>query len=78
MKACPGVYGARMVGGGFGGCSLCLVDSPHLDQVIDTVRTEYGEMLGRPPWVHAVTASDPVGPAPTIELPGVSHSEGNS
>ena len=78
MNACPGVYGARMVGGGFGGCSLCLVDSPQLDQVIDTVRAEYGEMLGRPPWIHAVTASDPVGPAPTIELPGVSHSEGNS
>jgi len=78
MNTCPGVYGARMVGGGFGGCSLCLVDSPHLDQVIDTVRTEYGEMLGRPPWVHAVTATDPVGPAPSIEPPDVPQPEANS
>jgi galactokinase len=78
MNASPDVYGARMVGGGFGGCSLCLVDSAHLDQVIDRVRTEYGEMLGRPPWIHAVTASDPVGPAPTIELPGAPQPEGNS
>jgi len=67
MHACPGVYGARMVGGGFGGCSLCLVDSAQLDQVIDKVQAEYGEMLGRPPWVHAVTASDPVGPAPASQ-----------
>jgi galactokinase len=78
MNACPGVYGARMVGGGFGGCSLCLVDSPHLNQVIDKVRTEYGERLGRPPWIHAVTASDPVGPAPAIESTDVPQSQANS
>jgi galactokinase len=78
MNACPGVHGARMVGAGFGGCSICLVDVPHLDQVIDKVRTEYGEILGRPPWVHAVTASDPVGSAPAIKLPDVPESEANS
>jgi galactokinase len=69
MNACPEVYGSRLVGGGFGGCVVCLVDSPHLDRVMDKVRTEYGALLGRPPWVHAVTPSDPVGPAPAIELP---------
>ena len=78
MKACPGVYGARMVGAGFGGCSICLVDWPHLDQVIDTVRSEYGALLGKPPWVHAVTACDPVGPAPAIERPDVPQTEANS
>jgi galactokinase len=70
MNACPEVYGSRLVGGGFGGCVVCLVDSSHLDQVMDKVRTEYGALLGRPPWAHAVTPSDPVGPAPAIELPG--------
>jgi len=69
MNACPEVYGSRLVGGGFGGCVVCLVDSPHLDRVMDKVRTEYGALLGRPPWAHAVTPSDPVGPAPAIELP---------
>jgi galactokinase len=63
----PGVYGARLIGGGFGGCALCLVDAPHLDQVIDEVRTTYGELLGRLPWIHAVTAADPVGPALQVE-----------
>jgi galactokinase len=78
MNACPEVYGARLVGGGFGGCTVCLVDAQHLDRVIDKVRAEYAEMLGRPPWVHAVTASDPVGPAPAIELPNVTPSVANS
>jgi len=78
MNACPEVYGARLVGGGFGGCTLCLVDSPHLDRVTDKVRTEYAEILGRPPWVHSVTASDPVGPAPAVEPPDRSQSEANS
>jgi galactokinase len=71
LNSYPEVYGSRLVGGGFGGCTVSLVDSPQLDQVIDKVRTEYGALLGRPPWVHAVTPSDPVGPAPAIELPGV-------
>jgi galactokinase len=78
MNACPEVYGSRLVGGGFGGCTVCLVDAPHLDRVIDKVRTEYAQVLGRPPWFHTVTASDPVGPAPAIELPDAPQSEANS
>ena len=70
LNSYPEVYGTRLVGGGFGGCTVSLVDSPQLDQVIDKVQTEYGALLGKPPWVHAVTPSDPVGPAPAIELPG--------
>ncbi len=77
MISCPEVYGARLVGGGFGGCALCLVDSTQLEQVIDKVRIEYGELLGRPPWMHVVTASDPVGPAPAIELPDPPQSDAN-
>ncbi len=78
MISCPEVYGARLVGGGFGGCALCLVDAQHLDRVTDRVRAEYGEILGRPPWVHAVTATDPVGPAPSMEPPDVPQPEANS
>jgi galactokinase len=78
MTACPGVYGARMVGGGFGGCTLCLVDTRQLARVIDTVRTEYGKLLGAPPWVHAVTASDPVGPATVIDVLPVPQTEASS
>jgi len=78
MISCPEVYGARLVGGGFGGCALCLVDAQHLERVTDRVRSEYGEILGRPPWVHAVTATDPVGPAPSIEPPDAPQPEANS
>jgi len=75
MLACAGVHGARLVGGGFGGCALCLVDAAWLDRVIDAVRTQYAQVLGRPPWLHAVTAADPVGPAPAIERPDLPPSE---
>ncbi len=78
MISCPEVYGARLVGGGFGGCALCLVGAQHLERVTDRVRAEYGEILGRPPWVHAVTATDPVGPAPSMEPPDVPQPEANS
>ncbi|MBW2493187.1 MAG: galactokinase [Deltaproteobacteria bacterium] len=67
MNACPEVYGSRLVGGGFGGCAVCLVHAPHLDRVMHEVQTEYAAQLGRRPWAHAVTPSDPVGPAPAIE-----------
>jgi galactokinase len=78
MNACPEVYGSRLVGGGFGGCVVCLVDAPHLDRVMDKVQTEYGALLGRLPWAHAVTPSDPVGPAPAIELTDAPQPEANS
>jgi galactokinase len=78
MNACPEVYGSRLVGGGFGGCVVCLVDAQHLDRVMDKVRTEYGALLGRRPWAHAVTPSDPVGLAPAIELPDAPQPEASS
>jgi galactokinase len=67
MNACPGVLGARMVGAGFGGCTIGLADAAALDSVIERVRKEYGAMLGSPPWTHCVTPSDPVGSIPAQE-----------
>ncbi len=78
LTACSGVHGARMVGAGFGGCTISLVAPSCLEQVIDTVRTEYGGMLGRPPWMHTVTMSDPVGAVPPIETPDAPQSEAMS
>jgi len=75
MDACPGAYGARMLGGGFGGCTLGLVDASQLPRVIEQVRAEYGKVLGRPPWIHAVTPTDPVGPAPALAGPAAPRSE---
>ncbi|NHM06616.1 galactokinase [Flavobacterium sp. CYK-4] len=42
----PSVLGARMMGGGFGGCSINLVTKGHEDQVIDTISKEYLQHFG--------------------------------
>jgi galactokinase len=36
-----GVHGARMMGGGFGGCVLCLVDKKSMDDFIEEIKTSY-------------------------------------
>jgi galactokinase len=63
--ACPGALGSRQVGGGFGGCVLCLTTEEHLDAVLEQITVEYGQVSGANPWVHVVTASDPAGPVIT-------------
>jgi len=57
---CPGVYGARMMGAGFGGCTINLVQPARVDQVVQEISAEYGRILGREPWLHVVRSSDPV------------------
>ena len=41
-----GVFGARMTGGGFGGCTVTLVRTPHVDAVAATLATEYRRRTG--------------------------------
>jgi galactokinase len=38
-----GAYGARMVGGGFGGSVIALVDGDRVDAVTDAVTARFGE-----------------------------------
>jgi galactokinase len=45
----PGVYGARMTGGGFGGCIVALVDTDAADSVITRVKAEYKAAVGVDP-----------------------------
>ena len=37
----PGVYGARMTGGGFGGCTINLVSADRCEQVVESLRNGY-------------------------------------
>ncbi|WP_298155118.1 galactokinase [Flavobacterium sp.] len=40
------VLGARMMGGGFGGCAICLVEKDKVDHIIETVSSAYSDNFG--------------------------------
>ena len=48
-SAQPGVLGARMTGGGFGGCTVNLVENPALDRALDAVRRTFARRFQREP-----------------------------
>lgn len=62
----PGVAGARMTGGGFGGCTVNLVDRSAYDQFVQRVSHAYLKEIGTTPTFYVVRASDG---ASEIELP---------
>lgn len=45
LQACEGVLGARMMGGGFGGCCIALVKNEFLPEVQEKAGKEYEEAL---------------------------------
>lgn len=45
----PGVYGARMTGGGFGGCTVNLVAPEAVETFVPYVRTAYMDRYGKDP-----------------------------
>jgi galactokinase len=53
----PGVYGARMTGGGFGGCTVNLVDEAHTETFVATVREGYTRATGICPDVYICSAA---------------------
>ena len=55
-RAQNGVYGARMMGGGFGGSIIALVDTELAGSVADRIRCEYMKVTGRDPDVWVCTA----------------------
>jgi galactokinase len=56
---CTGVLGSRLVGAGFGGCVLSLVESDKVDEAARQIRQQYKEVTGDDPWTHIVQASEP-------------------
>ena len=55
-RGCKGVHGARMTGGGFGGCAIILADATVTDVVTDTVAAGFAERFARPCPVFATRA----------------------
>ncbi len=53
-----GAHGARMTGGGFGGCVLALVEAGDADAVLSVVRTAYAAAGYRAPAGFVAVASD--------------------
>jgi galactokinase len=52
----PGVVGARMTGGGFGGCAVALVESAKADAFCQQVGTTYENRTGLIPSLYVCTA----------------------
>jgi galactokinase len=43
----PGVYGSRMTGGGFGGCTVSLVEAEAVERVSRRIAERYPVAVGR-------------------------------
>ena len=56
-----GVYGSRMTGGGFGGCTINLVDSAHAREVQQRLEQIYEAKTGLKPTILICEASDGAG-----------------
>ena len=57
-RARPGCFGARMTGGGFGGCVVALVAREKAEEVAVTVAREYEAATGLKPEIFATQAAD--------------------
>jgi galactokinase len=62
-SGCAGVAGARMMGGGFGGCVLVLAAAPDVAAVSASVQERFAGRFGRKPWLHRVTPAPAAGEA---------------
>jgi len=61
-----GMIGARMTGGGFGGCMVSLVYKEKLDAICERIEREYKERTGIEP---ALFATRPAGGAQVVPVP---------
>ena len=46
LKDNPNVYGSRMMGGGFGGCTINLIENDFVEQISKKVIEEYKKEFG--------------------------------
>jgi galactokinase len=62
-----GVYGARMTGGGFGGCTVNLVRADSVARFRASIAERYAAATGHRPEIYVCEAAD--GAAPIVEAP---------
>jgi galactokinase len=52
----PGVIGARMTGGGFGGCAVAMVEQAHTQAFSEQVAREYQDAVDLVPSLYVCSA----------------------
>jgi galactokinase len=57
-KPIKGVFGARMTGGGFGGCTINLVAIDAVNEFTQTIKQGYAQATGQQPEVYVCSAAD--------------------
>ena len=60
-SSCEGVYGSRMTGGGFGGCTVTLVRSASVDSFREKIVKRYAAETGLTPDVYVCSAAEGAG-----------------
>jgi len=60
-SSCEGVYGSRMTGGGFGGCTITLVSSHSVEAFRDNITRKYREKTGIRPDLYVCSAAQGAG-----------------
>ncbi len=58
VKNNPNVLGARMMGGGFGGCTINLIKADAVDEIIKEISTKYKNYKGFEPKIYHANLSD--------------------
>ena len=61
-RAVPGVYGSRMTGGGFGGCTVSLVEASVADRFAESVAPAYEKATGLKPMIFSCFPGAGAGP----------------
>jgi galactokinase len=61
VKGDPGVLGARMMGGGFGGCTINLVKEEAIERLIAMIKDSYEEEMGLPLTYYVASIEDGTG-----------------
>ena len=57
----PGVIGSRMTGGGFGGCTVSIVENGHVQEFMEVIGREYEARTGRKASFYTTGSADGAG-----------------